>query len=119
MSTAFSVASWNIEHFGSDRGPERAPGTVLSFLADQDPDVLGIYEVPSSEVFGPVVDTFPDHSFHITEGPQTQEILVGSRAGLPAFVPQKTEFKSGQPAAPRAAHSSNRRGDLPAFCFYT
>jgi len=96
MSTAFSVASWNIEHFGSDRAGSRDPETVLSFLKDQDPDIIGIYEVSSSEVFGPIMETFPDHSFHITEGPQTQEILVGSRAGLPAFVTQKTEFKSGQ-----------------------
>ena len=96
MAVAFSVASWNIEHFGSDLAGDRDPETVLSFLADQDPDVIGIYEVSSSSVFGPIMEAFPDHTFHITEGPQTQEILVGTRQGLPAFVTQKTTFKSGQ-----------------------
>lgn len=96
MAVAFSVASWNIEHFGSALAAGRDPETVLSFLAEQDPDVIGIYEVSSSRVFGPLVEAFPDHTFHITEGPQTQEILVGTRQGLPAFVTQKTEFKSGQ-----------------------
>lgn len=96
MSTAFSIASWNVEHFGSDRGTDRDREKVLQFLADQDADVIAIYEVESSRVFQPLMDTLPNYNFHVTEGPQTQEILVGTRVGLPAFVTQKTEFKSGQ-----------------------
>jgi hypothetical protein len=37
----------------------------------------------------------PDYHFHITEGPQTQEILVGAKRKLTAFFTQKVEFKSG------------------------
>jgi endonuclease/exonuclease/phosphatase family metal-dependent hydrolase len=96
MAVAFSVASWNIEHFGSDLAGGPDPETVLSFLAEQDPDIIGIYEVSSSRVIGPIMETFLDHTFHITEGSQTQEILVGTRKGLPAFVTQKTTFKSRQ-----------------------
>jgi endonuclease/exonuclease/phosphatase family metal-dependent hydrolase len=37
----------------------------------------------------------PGYSFQITEGPETQEILVGFRSTLSAFVTQKVEFRSG------------------------
>jgi len=69
ITTAFSVASWNIEHFGSDLAGDRDPETVLSLLAEQHPDVIGIYKVSSSRVLGPIMEAFPDHTFHITEGP--------------------------------------------------
>jgi hypothetical protein len=38
---------------------------------------------------------FPGYTFQITEGQETQEILVGVRASLSAFFTQKLEFKSG------------------------
>jgi len=47
--------------------------------------------------FGHWVKAFPNHQFHITEGPQTQEILVGVHRTLSAFVTQKVTFKSSQP----------------------
>lgn len=37
----------------------------------------------------------PDYVFQITEGSQTQEILVGVRNTLTAFITQRVEFKSG------------------------
>ena len=40
----------------------------------------------------------PNYQFYITEGPQTQEILVGVKRSLFAFFTQKLEFKSGEPA---------------------
>jgi hypothetical protein len=35
------------------------------------------------------------YQFHITEGPQVQEILVGVKKSFTAFFTQKVEFKSG------------------------
>ena len=42
-----------------------------------------------------MVSTFPGYSFHITEGPQVQEILVGVRGDITAFFTQKVAFKAG------------------------
>ena len=95
MAKAFSVASWNVEHFKSD--PSRT-NQVISFLKDQKPDVIGIYEVEGATVFAEVTAQFPTYTFQITEGPQTQEILVGFKSTLSVFLTQKVEFKSGTTA---------------------
>ena len=92
MAKAFSVASWNVEHFKGD--PSRV-SRVVGFLKQQNPDVLGIYEVEGATVFPEVTAQFPGYTFQITEGPQTQEILVGIRSNLSVFLTQKIEFKSG------------------------
>jgi hypothetical protein len=92
MAKAFSLASWNVEHFTN--APERVD-RIVGFLAGQKPDVFGLYEVTGSEVFNMLVQRMPEYQFHITEGPQTQEILVGVRSGLTAFFTQKLEFNSG------------------------
>jgi len=101
MAKAFSVASWNVEHFGAmdskKTKPKKALEPIFSFLQTNEADVMAIYEVRSSVVFRPLVEAFPNHQFHVTEGPQTQEILVGVRRTLSAFVTQKLTFKSGQP----------------------
>jgi exonuclease III len=91
MAKAFSVASWNVEHFKGD--PARV-ATVVAFLRQQDPDVFALYEVEGKEVFAALTAAMPSYSFHITEGPQIQEILVGVRHGLTSFFTQRTEFKS-------------------------
>jgi len=44
------------------------------------------------------VAKMPGYQFHITEGPQVQEILIGVRSGITAFFTQKIEFKSGASA---------------------
>lgn len=92
MAKAFSVASWNVEHFHGE--PTRV-GRVATILKDQDPDVFALYEVSGREVFSQMVETFPNYFFQITEGPQTQEILVGVRNTLTAFITQKVTFKAG------------------------
>jgi hypothetical protein len=92
MAKAFTVASWNVEHF--KKNPDRIE-KVIGFLGDQNPDVFGLYEVESAEVYTALVDKMPNYHFHITEGPQTQEILVGVKKSLTAFFTQKVEFKSG------------------------
>lgn len=95
MSKAFSIASWNVEHFKGDRSRVER---VLVFLKKQKPDIFALYEVEGSTVFQTLVGLMSDYTFHITEGPQVQEILVGVRQGLTAFFTQKIEFKSGATA---------------------
>ena len=92
MAKAFSIASWNVEHFKGD--PARAD-RIIQFLKSQSPDLLAIYEVEGAEVFSTVTAKFPGYTFQITEGEQTQEILVGVRSTLSAFLTQKLEFKAG------------------------
>jgi exonuclease III len=92
MAKAFSVASWNVEHFKN--APNRV-ADVISLLADLNPDVFALYEVEGKDVFDELVTQMPRYQFHITEGPQVQEILIGVRSGLTAFFTQKIEFRSG------------------------
>ena len=92
MAEAFSVASWNVEHFHGE--PERV-GRVTSFLRDQNPDVFALYEVTGKVVFSQMTERFPGYTFQITEGPQTQEILVGVRNNLTSFITQKVTFRAG------------------------
>ena len=93
MAKAFSVASWNIENLGNDSA---RIDRVVKYVADQKADIVALYEVKSSKLFRPIMKAMPKYQFHITEGPQTQEILVGIKHGLSAYVTQKLEFKSGQ-----------------------
>lgn len=100
MAEAFSVASWNVEHFGAlskkSKKPVKPVQPIVDFLAQQQADVVAVYEVEGRYVFRPMVKAMPGYQFHITEGPQMQEILVGIKKGLSAFVTQKLEFKAGQ-----------------------
>ena len=96
MAKVFSLASWNVEHFkGNPARVER----VISFLKEpqggNSPDIFALYEVEGSEVYSALVDQMPGYTFHITEGPQVQEILIGVKRTLTAFFTQKVAFKSG------------------------
>ena len=92
MAKAFSILSWNVEHFKN--APSRV-SDVVDLIASLKPDVFALYEVEGKEVFGELSAKMPTYQFHITEGPQVQEILIGVRGGLSAFFTQKLEFKSG------------------------
>ena len=92
MRKAFSVASWNVEHF---RGRKGRVEQIVAFLAAQKPDVFALYEVEGKEAFRPLFNALPRYSFHVTEGKQVQEILVGVKNRLPAFFTQRLEFKTG------------------------
>ena len=89
---AFSVASWNVKHF---KGQPARVQNVAQFLHAQNPDIFALYEVTGSEVFTELSTRFPGYTFQITEGPQTQEILVGVKNSLTAFITQKIQFKAG------------------------
>lgn len=95
MAKLFSVASWNVEHF-KGAGPDSARvDRVIDFLADQKPDIFGLFEVEGKTVFDSLVDRMPDYFFQITEGQQTQEILIGVKRTITPLVTQRTEYKSG------------------------
>lgn len=100
MAKAYSVASWNVEHFGAldkrTKEPIRDIDPVIAYLSAQDADVVAVYEVRSEYVFRPIAQAMPEYQFHITEGPQMQEVLIGVRNGLTGFVTQRTDFKAGQ-----------------------
>lgn len=99
MPKAFSVASWNVEHFNNE--PTRA-SRVAAFINGQHggpasvPDVFALYEVEGRDIFKTFMDEFPNHRFHLTEGKQTQEIFVGVHRRLQSFSTQRAEFKTGR-----------------------
>lgn len=97
MAKAFSLASWNVEHFKDD--PSRV-GRIVEFIREKakNPDVFALYEVEGKEVYGELVKRMPGYTFHITEGAQVQEILVGVKGSITAFFTQRTEFKAGNAA---------------------
>jgi len=114
MAKLFSVASWNVEHFGADATRVKR---VVEFLVAQRPDVFGLFEVEGAAVFDQLVAQMPDYTFQITEGPQTQEILVGVRRTLTAFITQKVEFRSARPTCARASSSRSSRTSRTTACF--
>src|SRR5262245_4408357 len=98
MAKAFSILSWNVEHFGAaspNQPPKKPVGPIIDLIAEQNADVIGIYEVTGATVFSELTAKMPNYSFHITEGPQTQEILVGVKKTFTAFFTQRVEFNSG------------------------
>ena len=100
MAKAFSVAAWNVEHFGAidseTQKPKKPIQPIIDFIKKQKADIVAIFEVRSEHVFRPIVECMPGYQFYMTEGPQMQETLIGVRSKLNAFVTQKIEFRSGQ-----------------------
>ena len=93
MAKAFTVLSWNIEHL-SGKKPGRVE-RVVETLKQESPDVFGLYEIEGKDIYQTLSTQMPGYSFHITEGPQTQEILLGVKAKFTAFFSQRVTFKSG------------------------
>ena len=92
MPKILSFASWNVEKFSNE---DERVDRVVGLLAEKDPDVFALYEVTGKDVFNVMISSFLNYTFQITEGPQTQEILVGVRNTISAFITQRVEFKSG------------------------
>jgi hypothetical protein len=88
------VVSWNVEHFKDDPTGTRV-NRVVDFVKALNPDVFGLYEVEGATIFDALVTIMPNYTFQITEGVQTQEILIGVKKSLTAFITQRTEFRSG------------------------
>ncbi|MEM7169785.1 MAG: endonuclease/exonuclease/phosphatase family protein [Pseudomonadota bacterium] len=108
---SLKVLSWNIEHFDGRGG--RATRTadreeiiaarldrrerVVALLRQEDPDIFGLSEVEGKDVHEKLTSDMPGYVFNITEGTQSQEILIGVRHGLTAFFTQRNEFKRSNP----------------------
>lgn len=99
MVKAFSVASWNVRHFksGNETFSKQRVERIFTCLKDLNPDVFGIYEVEGKEVYSEIVKKFPNYTFQITEGKESQEILAGVRNDISCFFTQKLDFQSGVP----------------------
>ena len=73
---AFTVASWNVEFFGSKRKGESDTkvrnriNRVFDYLKtpEIESDVYAIYEVNGGQVFEKVKAEFPDYHWQISEG---------------------------------------------------
>jgi len=89
---------------------------VVDLLKDEQPDIFALMEVQGSTVYQAMVSAFPGWSFAITEGKQVQEILIGWRSGLTAFMTQRNEFRRGnlslRPAALLTVSGTQGRGPL-------
>ena len=110
------IFSWNVEHFtGKAGGPrEGRLKRVIDSVQRVDPDIFALIEVESSHVFSSMVGAFPGYTFSITEGRQTQEILIGVRNNISAFFTQKSEFKRSQPGLrPGALLTITNKDDTP------
>jgi len=93
MAKAFSVASWNVEHFGQTKKnsetPKKPIGPILDYLASQKADIVAVYEVVGKMIFIEIMKKMPDYQFHITEGPQTQEIYRALKRPYRVFLRKK------------------------------
>lgn len=95
------ILTWNVEHFYGGGGKDESTRQkrknrlkrVVDLIKQEDPDVFGILEVSSGFVYQAMVSAFPNHTFNVTTGDQSQQILIGVRSGLGAFFTQKDEFK--------------------------
>lgn len=114
------VLSWNVEHFdgkgGQDRNNRRnrldRVERVVELVRQQDPDIFGIIEVEGAIVYDKITELMPGYTFNITEGRQSQEILIGVRGGLTAFFTQRNEFKRNNPYLRPGALLTVRDGNL-------
>jgi len=93
------ILSWNVEHFTGHGTGARAQrvADVVDLIRQEDPDIFAVMEVEGSTVFQAFTAEFPGYSFTITEGRQVQEIMIGIRGGISAFVTQRNEFKRSNP----------------------
>jgi endonuclease/exonuclease/phosphatase family metal-dependent hydrolase len=91
------ILSWNVEHFTGHGTGTRAGrvARVADLIKAEDPDIFALMEVEGSTVFSEFTQKFPGFSFAVTEGAQVQEIMIGWRSGVSAFMTQRDEFKSG------------------------
>ncbi|MCD4695236.1 MAG: endonuclease/exonuclease/phosphatase family protein [Bacteroidales bacterium] len=104
METIFTCLTWNVENFGTnsrDRNGNLKPefrdkvSRIANEIKTNNPDIFAIFEVRSKDVFDEFMNHFRGYTFHITEGPQTQETLLAVRGTFTSFVTQRLEFKSG------------------------
>ena len=80
MTVAFSVLSWNVKKFGT-RGTAHT-NRIINEVLGRDPSLVAFYETKPAALWRRLMEGMPTYSWHITEGKQTQEILLGVRSGV-------------------------------------
>jgi hypothetical protein len=89
------ILSWNIEHF---RNNNEKIKNVTKIIKDHNPDIFALYEIEANIIYDIMLEKFPKHSIFMTEGQQSQEILVACRNNYEGIkFQQKDKFKSGNP----------------------
>lgn len=93
---SFKILSWNVEAFKGSS--ERLP-RVVDHIKTDEPDVIGLFEVENMDIIDLVDNYFPGYNFHLTQGSQNKEILVGYRKDKfeTVIFTQKREFKVYNP----------------------
>jgi hypothetical protein len=69
-----------VNHVPLERPPQRI-ANVIGFLDEQNADVIAIYEVEGKRVWRQLMDGLQGYSWFITEGQNTQQILLGTASG--------------------------------------
>ncbi|MCG8576692.1 MAG: hypothetical protein MI810_17570 [Flavobacteriales bacterium] len=100
-----SILCWNIEHFNGGGGIDRKTkdirkdrvSRVVEYIREDAPDIFALSEVEGNIVHHSLTRELPGYVFNITEGRQSQEILVGVKHGITAFFTQRNEFKRSNP----------------------
>jgi endonuclease/exonuclease/phosphatase family metal-dependent hydrolase len=121
------IISWNIEHFNGTGGQDKSNRTlrlqrvekVAQFIAAQSPDIFGLSEVEGALVYEKFTQLLPEYTFNITEGRQSQEILIGVRNNLTAFFTQRNEFKRNNPYLRPGALLTVRSGNIHIPILFT
>lgn len=118
----FVFATWNVEKLrGNAQRLKRAADFIkAAHPAGETVDIFGILEIADVDVSELMQTHFPDYDFHLTDGPQVQEILIGVRRGVfdqKVFV-QKREFKAGNEFLRPGALLSVRQGDVWTHLLY-
>lgn len=92
----FSVLSWNVEHF---KGNGDRIKRVADHIKAQDPDVFALFEIENLNLLDLIRNHFSGYDFHITDGPETQEIMVAHRKDKfeQVIFTQKREFQAYNP----------------------
>ena len=115
-----SVLFWNVEHFNgkggmdsnNQEGRKNRVTDVIKLIKKAEVDIFGLSEVESGDVYDRITAEFPNYTFHVTEGRQSQEILIGVRSEFTAFFTQRTEFKRSNPYLRPGALLTLRKGDI-------
>ena len=121
------IISWNIEHFDGKGGKDKNNRTkrlnrverVTSYLQDEKPHIFGLSEVEGAIVYDKMTDMLPGYTFNITEGRNSQQILIGVKNGITAFFTQRNEFKRSNPYLRPGALLTVREGDIHIPILFT
>jgi hypothetical protein len=116
MNKVFTVLSMNVKHFSRANTDE---DKVVAHIRQHQPDVFGLYEVEGPDIYGFITEHFPDYLTLITDGQQTQEILVAcSKKFTGINFAQRHEFRAGNPnLRPGALLSFQTAGETYGLLF--